>query len=111
MSVRDLIENIRREVRDTDLQPTRAAELLTKLTALMGNVLSEINDAEMAYNRVLLDLLDQEKKANRAKIRAATTPEYSRAKQAKDTQVVVVEMIRSLRQILRTQAEEMRMTR
>lgn len=111
MSVRELIEEMRREVRDKDLPPQRAAEITTKLTALLGNVLDEIRDAEMAFNRVLLTHLDAEKKANRARIVAQTTPEYARAKQAKDTQVVVLEMIRSLRQVLRTQTEEMRLTR
>lgn len=111
MSVRELIEALRREVRDTDLPPTRAAEVLSKLTALMGNVLEEIRDAEMAYNRVLLKFLDSDEAANRARIRAQTTDEYTRAKAAKDTHVVVVEMIRSLRQILRSQETEMRLSR
>lgn len=111
MSIRDLIEGYRREIRDSDLPPSRAAEILTKLTALMGNVLDEIRDAEMAFNVVLLGYLDSEKAANRAKLRAQTTPEYTRAKQAKDTHTVVVEMIRSLRQVLRTQGDEMRLSR
>jgi hypothetical protein len=111
MSVRDLIEGYRREIRDNELPPSRAAEILTKLTALMGNVLDEIRDAEMAFNVVLLGYLDSEKAANRAKLRAQTTPEYTRAKQAKDTHTVVVEMIRSLRQVLRTQGDEMRLSR
>ena len=110
MSVRDLIEGYRREVRDTDLPPIRAAEVLTRLTALMGNVLSEIREAEMNFNVVLLGHLDTEKAANRARLRAQTTPEYTRMKEAKDTHVVLVEMIRSLRQVLRTQAEEMRLS-
>jgi hypothetical protein len=77
-----MIEQLRREVRDTDLPPTRAAEVLSKLTALMGNVLEEIRDAEMLYNRVLLAHLDSDEAANRAKIRAQVTPEYTRANDA-----------------------------
>lgn len=110
-SVRDLIESYRREIRDTDLVPERAADLCAKLTALLGNVLGEIRDAEMAYNKVLLGLLDSEEKANHAKIRAQVTPEYQRWKEAKDAHTVTQELIRSLRQILRTTAEEMRLSR
>lgn len=111
MTVRDLIETIRREVRDSDLSPTRAAECLTKLTALLGNCLQEIREADMAFNVVLLSHLDSEEAANRAKIRAQTTPEYQRAREARDTKDVVLEMIRSLKVVLKTQTEEMKLSR
>jgi hypothetical protein len=110
-SVRELIEDMRRELRDDDVPPQRAAEILQRLTALLGNVLQEIREADMAYNRVLLGYLDSEMKANRAKIHAETTPEYARAKEAKDTNTVLLEMIRSLKVVLKTQAEEMRLSR
>ena len=90
MTVRDHIESIRREVRDTDLLPDRAAELLNQLSALLGNVLDEIRDADMDYAVVLLKHLDSEEAANRAKIRAQTTPEYLRSREARDTKEIVV---------------------
>lgn len=111
MTVRSMVESIRREIRDTDLTPERASALAAKLTALMGNCSDEQRAADMAYKRVLLDCLSRHEKANRARIEAEVSPEFERAREAKDTFNVVVEMIRSLRQILRTAAEEMRMTR
>jgi regulator of sirC expression with transglutaminase-like and TPR domain len=111
MSVRELIESYRRELRDEDLSPNRAAEVLQRLTALLGNVLSEIREAEAAYNLVLLTALDADEAANRATIRAKTTPEYARSREAQDTQKVLVEMIRSLKVVLKSQQEEMRLTR
>jgi len=111
LSIRDLIDSYRREIRDEDLTPERAADVLTKLTALLGNVLTEIREADMDYAKVLISYLDTEEAANRATIRAHTTPAYTRAQEAKHTHVVVVELIRSLRQVLRTQSEEMRLTR
>jgi regulator of sirC expression with transglutaminase-like and TPR domain len=111
LSVRDLIEEMRRELRDEDVSPARSAEILQRLTALLGNVLGEIREADMAYAHVLLTHLDSEEAANRARIRAQTTPEYSRAREAKDTHAVVMEMIRSLKIVLKAQTEEMRMTR
>jgi len=109
MTVRDHIESIRREVRDTDLLPDRAAELLNQLSALLGNVLDEIRDADMDYAVVLLKHLDSEEAANRAKIRAQTTPEYLRSREARDTKEIVVELARSLKYYLRAKEDEYRL--
>ena len=47
MTVREMVKQIQREVRDAaDLQPDRAADLLTKLTALLGNISDEIRIAD-----------------------------------------------------------------
>lgn len=110
-TVRDLIESFRREIRDTDLQPDRAAELLTKLTALVGNCNDEIRVADAEYAAVLLGFLNSEEKANRAKIRAEISPEYQRKRQARDTKELVVEMIGSLKYLLRAKEAEMRLSR
>lgn len=98
-------------MRDGDLPPAEASALLVKLTSLLGNVLTEMREADMVYNVVLLGFLDTEEAANRAKVRAAVSPEFQRAREAKDTHAVLVEMIRSLRQVMRSQGEEMRLTR
>jgi hypothetical protein len=111
MSTRELIEGFRRELRDEDLSPMRGSEVLTKLTALMGNVLAEIREAEAEFNGVLLKFLDSDEAANRAKIRAQATPEYARAKEAKDTQTVLLAMIQSLKVVLKVQTEELKATR
>lgn len=112
MTVRGLVKQYQREILDTqDLTPTRAAELETKLTALLGNVNQECRDADAAYGVVLLQHLDSEEAASRAKIRAETTPEYARKREAKDTKELCVELVRSLRHYLRNAAEEMRLSR
>ena len=109
-TVRDLVHEYQREIRDTDLQPTRAAELLTKVTALIGNTNDEIREADAAYAVVLLGCLEREEKANRAKIRAEITPEYARKREARDTKELVIELVRSLRHYLRCVQEEMRLS-
>lgn len=111
MTVRDLVETIRREVRDTDLQPDRAAELLTKLSALIGNISDEIRDADAEYAAVLLQHLDAEEKANRARIRAETSPAYQRKRQARDMKEVVLEMIGSLKYLVKVNSDAMRLAR
>lgn len=111
MSVRDLVRAMQKEVRDTDLQPDRAAEILTKLSALFGNVNDEIRQADMDYHVVLLKHLDSEAKANRATIRAQTTSEYLRAREAKDTLKLVDEMTKSLKYFLKAKESEWRAAR
>ena len=111
MSIRDLVRDMQRDIRDTDLEPARARELLAKLTACIGNCNPEIREADMDYHRVLLQCLDSEAKANRAKIRSQVTPEYARMREARDTLTLVVELVRSLKVILRGVEEEMRLSR
>ena len=110
-TVRGLVQQIQVEVRDSDLQPERAAQLLAKLTGLLASVNVEIRMADMDYSKVLLSFLDGEEAANRARIRAETTPEYLRKREARDTKEFVMEAIRSLKYILRAAEEEMRLAR
>jgi hypothetical protein len=111
-SIRGVVRSIQREIRDGgQLLPDRAAELLTMLTAVIGNVNDEIRVADADYASVLLEHLESEEAANRARIRAETTPAYQRKREARDTKELVVELIRSLKYYLRSQEEEMRLAR
>ncbi len=108
-TIRGMVRLVQVEVRDTpDLQPDRAAELLCKLTALLGNCSDEIREADMAYNALLLKCLESDEAASRAKIRAETTPEYRRKREAKDTRDLALELVRSLKYYLRTKQDEYR---
>lgn len=110
-SVRSMVKEIQREVVTGELLPERASSLLLRLTALLGSCSEEIREADATYAQVLLTYLDTETKANRAKIRAEVTPEYQRKREARDTHDLIVELIRSLRQFLRTLSEEMRLAK
>ena len=112
VTVRDLVHSYQREIHEaSDLLPDRAAALLTKLTALIGNVNDEIRRADALYAAVLLAYLESEAKANRAKIRAETTVEYQRKREARDTKELAVELARSLKYFLRAKEEEVRLSR
>jgi len=111
MSVRELVRSIQVEIRDTDLQPNRAADLLMKLTALMGNCNLEIREADADYATVLLACLKSSEKANRARIEAEITPEYQRKREARDTKELVETMIGGLKYFMRSQEAEMRLSR
>ena len=111
MTVRDMIKSAQCEIGQGDLTPGRAAHLLLILTALLGNCAEEIRDADSLYAAVLLACLDSDEAANRAKIRAETTPAYQRRREARDTKELAQEMIRALKYFMRSCEEEMRLSR
>jgi hypothetical protein len=108
-SVRELIKGYQREIRTTDLLPDRAADILPKLTALMGNCADEYREARMAFNEVQMALLETEKAASRARMRAETTPAFRRMLEARDAQVLCTELVRSLKRYLQTKSDELRL--
>lgn len=108
-TIRGHVRLIQVEIRDTpDLLPDRAAALLNKLSAILGNCNDAIRDADLAYSNVLLVHLEQETKANRATIRAETTPEFIRKREARDTKELALELIRSLKYYLKAKQDEFR---
>lgn len=111
MTVRAAVRAIQEEVGRDDLAPARAAELLLKATALIGNCNTEIRDADMAYAQVLLGCLNSTEAANRARIQSEITPEYQRKREARDTKELVIEVCRALKYAIRCTEEEMRLTR
>ena len=111
MSVRERIKGIQKELRDGALTPDLARESLVTLTALLGNVADEQRAADQEFKLILLGCMQTEKKANRARIAAEVTPQYQRAREAKDTATLVQEMVRSCRAYLRSLDEEMRLSR
>jgi hypothetical protein len=107
-----MVRLIQVEVRDSsDLQPDRAAHLLNQLTALIGNLNDEIREADAVFAEVLLGCLDSDEAANRAKIRAETTPAYKRKREARDTKELAVELARSLKYFLKSKQDEYQMSR
>jgi len=111
VSVRERITVIQKNLRDGALTPDMARESLVILTALLGNVNDEQRHADHEYKLVLLGCLQGDEAANRARIRAEVTPQYQRAREAKDTAALTIEMIRSCKSYLRSLDEEMRLSR
>ena len=111
MTVRELVEDVRREMLKGNITPDRGAQLDARLSALLGNCFEEIREADLEYNVVLLQMFKVHTKANRAKIEAETTAEFVRRREARDTHTLVLEMIHSLRHLGRVASEEMRLQR
>ena len=107
-----MIRAIQVELRPGEnVTPERASQLLVQLSSLYGNVLEEIREADGEYARVLLTELEADQTAARAKIRAETTPAYLRKREARDVKELAIEMIRSLKYLIRSAEEEMRLAR
>jgi hypothetical protein len=106
-----MVSEIQVAIRDTDLAPMQAAEYLNKLSALYGNCMKEAREAEMDWNVTLNEHMKGDEPANRATIRAKTTPQYARKREAEDTCKLVLEMVRSLKALIRLSEEEMRLAR
>ena len=111
MSVRDRIQAIQKDILAGAVTPEQSRQWLITLTALLGNVTDEQRLADHEYKLVLLGCLQGDEAANRARIRAEVTPQYQRAREAKDTADLVLEMIRSCKVFTRSLDEELRLAR
>ena len=110
-TIREIITENQNEILKGNLLPQRAAEIMTELSAVIGNLNDEITKRDMEYNKVLLEWYDKESTANRAKIRANITPEYEAMRMARNTKELAVELIRSLKYFLKSAEEERQTSR
>jgi hypothetical protein len=108
MTIRERIQSYQSEILKGNLMPQRAAEILTEMSALLGNINEEITQRDIAYNKILLKELDLEKSANKAKIKAGITEEYEAMRTARNTEKVAIEVIRGLKYYLKSREEEFR---
>jgi len=111
MTVRQMVQAIQTEMRSGEVPPSRAREMLMTLTSLLGNCSEQVTKAEAAYTKVFAKCLDTEGKANRAKIRAELSPEFAAKQEARNVHALVTEQIRSLKVVLKSVEEEMRLAR
>lgn len=106
MTIRERIANYQSEILAGNLLPERASEIMTELSALIGNILEEITTREIIYNKKLLEYLENEKTAVKAKIKAETSFEYENMRTAQNTEKVATELIRSLKYLLKAKSDE-----
>lgn len=111
MTVRERVAAAQREIGAGNLEVTRACDLLDELSALVGNINVELMEADIEFATVLLECYEKEETANRANIRAETTDQYRRKREAKNTLKLAETLIAALKLRIRTAHEEMRLTR
>lgn len=109
-NVRQMADRIQQAMLTPGLPPVTVRELLVQATALYDLAMKESRETAHAYNVVLLRFLDANEAANRARIRAETSIEFLRKREAEATEKFVVEAMRSLKALMRSQSEELRMT-
>lgn len=80
---------------------------LIHLTGLLGEVQREHREADFEYNLVL-DALTTELNATKGKVRAATTSQWQRAREAADTEDLVRQMIMGSKKYLESLDTEAR---
>ncbi len=111
MTIRERITAIQSELANGALTPDLARESLVRLTSLLGNVHDEQRRADHEYKLVLLGCMAGGEPANRARIRAEVSEQYQRLSEAKDTAILVQEMVRSCKAYMRSLEEEQRLVR
>lgn len=109
VTVREMVRAMQRDMVAGPLEPEQARTICTRLQGLSWNCFEEIQEAEEAYNLVLLKHLDGGEAVNKATIRAQTTDEYKRLQIAKHTHKFVSESVLSLRKVLSSLDTEMRL--
>lgn len=108
MNTRELIEKIQVEVITGDITPSRAGELVAQLSSLLGNVNVALNSLQMVYNKKLAEILKEQKTVTKAHIIAETTKEYEQLLDLKGIREMVMEMIRSMKILVKIKLEEYR---
>lgn len=108
LTIRERIQSYQNEILAGSLMPQRASEILTEISALLGNINEQIKNCDIAYNKVLLGFYETEEKANRAKIKADISPEYEAMRDARNVEKVATELIKSLKYLLRSMENEFR---
>lgn len=98
-------------MRDTEVAPVRAAEMLMQATAIHASCVREATKRELTYNHVLNAYMSGDEAAARATIRAKASDEYAAWQSARDEAGIVLEHVRSLKKFLEHQREEMRLAR
>ena len=106
MTITETISEFQNECSKENLLPQRASEILVQISALLGNINAEIRKRDREYKIVLLNFYEQEKTANRAKLRAEVSPEYEASKVARDTKELAMELCKSIKYYLRGFSEE-----
>ena len=90
-----------------ELTPEDASKILVELTAIWGNVNSNLIDAQMDFNKIKLKYLDEGTSVAKAEIKAQISDEYKWYQEVKGYSELVKEMIRGLKYYLRACQDEL----
>ena len=106
MTLRAQIDAIQVQALSGNLTPVTASLAALEASALLGNCLEEVRETEVAFHRLLLGYLDAGEPLNRAQIRAKTSAEYQRLREAQNLHAMLLEVYRGLKGYARAAGEE-----
>lgn len=107
-NLRQILNSYENELYQGNIEPLRAGEILKDISSLYSNILENVKKRQIEYNKVLLFIFDEEKKASRARLRGEVLPEYERLLSAKNMERSALELMRALKYFLRTKETEYR---
>ena len=107
--VRAMLKEYRQRFLHSDgVTKLAASQALVEISALLGNVNDEIRKADQAYYLKFDELLSGEKMpVSRAEVRMRSSDEYMRLQEAKNEFEMAMELIRSLKYLIRALDDEM----
>ncbi len=95
----------------TDIDGSRAAMLLQKLSALLGSVNDEWIDAEMTFNRYYEAMTDKYEKVSEARVKAKASDEYEQKLRKESMVEVTKELMNALKYVIKIKQDEARESR
>ena len=110
-SIRDRIKSVQTLFLTRAVTPSAVRENLIMLTALFGNVLDEARLADHDFNLIVAAFVEAGDAVSKAEVRAKVTAQYGRAREAKDTERLTLEMIRGCKNYLQSLDTEMSLAR
>jgi hypothetical protein len=106
-TIRDRIKTIQTQFLTRTVTPASVRDNLIMLTALFGNVLDEARLADHDFNLIVAAFVEAGDAVSKAEVRARVTAQYGRAREAKDTERLTLEMIRGCKNYLQSLDTEM----
>lgn len=109
MRNKEIIEKYRLELTSIkDLTVGRASEILVELSALLGSIVEEIREKDMAYINSVAYFYQQNERPSMVKIKLLTSQKYNEKIEARDNKSICSALIKSLTFYLKIKAEELK---
>ena len=117
INIRDIVGNYRNKIYESkNLQLNDASQYLVELSALMGNVMEELNFRQGEYHRKFVELLQGtenglKNSVAKTTILAKATIEFEKLEEVKGLRETVLEMVRALKYRCRALSDEIEVSR
>lgn len=112
MTIKERINDYRNQLQDmSEVTNEKANRILVELSALSGNITTELINRQMIYNQKKMECLEEVKSVARAVMMAETSEEYRNYQEVKGYQELVRDLTRSLKYFIRSLGDDWEMSR